>query len=257
MYLRRMYLRRSYVLTMECKGLFSRIFKGFSAFALLCLFLYWSYYAIDKFLDEPISTQISYRFGDDDKGLIEFPAVSICPLRAKVLAEKFLNCPQDSFDSFDDMLFRCFAKNSDFTIDEMVKHLDIQREDYVDMQPFKTYADKLNGNAIDTSLGWRTVYSVHFGTCFIFDSKQVPGYEKQNISNIQGNPKMKFKLLDKNYNYKIILNSGYDHLDGRDLYPNFEASVNASLVGNMKKKTIVRVKSTKHFCQEKAMQTCA
>ena len=82
-------------------------------------------------------------------------------------------------------------------------------------------------------------------------------YEQQNISNIQGNPKMQFNLLDKNYNYKIILNSGYDHLDGRDLYPNFEASVNASLVGNMKKKTIVRVKSTKHFCQEKAMQTCA
>ena len=79
----------------------------------------------------------------------------------------------------------------------------------------------------------------------------------QALKTPETHPKMRFKLLDKNYNYKIILNSGYDHLDGRDLYPNFEASVNASLVGNMKKKTIVRVKSTKHFCQEKAMQTCA
>ena len=251
----------SFLKTMESKGTFSRIFKGISAVALLCLFMYWGYVAICKYIEQPISTQISYRFGDEDDGLIEFPAVTFCPLKHMSLANK-LNCPMDSNDymgtgryGFSDLLFICYMVKKDFHFTDIYQHMNIKREDYVRLYPMKSFL--LDTENLNVSLGWKTVFSMYFGTCFIFDPKQVPGYEKQNVSHIAGNPKMQFELLNKNVNYKVILHSGYDFWDGKDLYPTFETSGNESLVGNLKKKIIKRVKSTKHFCQDKAMQTCS
>ena len=238
---------------MKVNGHFSKTFRFLLAFSLLILFLYWSHKAIRKYMDEPISTQISYRFGDEDDGLIEFPAVSICPLRHKSLAEKF-NCSMINEDDFSELWFYCFASKNDFQLEDLWNHLDnIKREDYVEMYPMEKFGMNLD---VNVTLGWKTVFSLYFGTCFIFDPKQVPGYEKLNISHIGGNPKMQFELLNKNYTYKVILHSGYDFWDGQDLYPNFNTLANVSLVGNLRKKTIKRVKSTKHFCQDKAMQTC-
>ena len=39
------------------------------------VFMYWSINAISKYIDEPISSTVSYQFGDDGHGNIDFPAI--------------------------------------------------------------------------------------------------------------------------------------------------------------------------------------
>ena len=47
---------------------------------LLSLFFYWTISAWNKYLDEPIATQIQFRYGDDDFGNISMPVISFCQL---------------------------------------------------------------------------------------------------------------------------------------------------------------------------------
>ena len=35
--------------------------------------------AIEKLIENPISSSISYKNGDDNKGMIEYPIITICP----------------------------------------------------------------------------------------------------------------------------------------------------------------------------------
>ena len=53
-------------------------FKFISILALILIFLYWSIIAIIHYESGPISSSVSYRFGDDGHGNYEFPAITIC-----------------------------------------------------------------------------------------------------------------------------------------------------------------------------------
>ena len=52
--------------------------KVFSLLTFTTIFLYWSTTAIIKFKSWPTSSSVAYRFGDDGKGNIDFPAITIC-----------------------------------------------------------------------------------------------------------------------------------------------------------------------------------
>ena len=45
---------------------------------LLAVFIFWSYNAFEKFIDQPVSTQIEFKFGDDGLGNISFPVITFC-----------------------------------------------------------------------------------------------------------------------------------------------------------------------------------
>ena len=57
---------------------FIMAFKILSLMTLTSIFLYWSATAILKFKSSPTSSTVSYRFGDDGHGNIDFPAISVC-----------------------------------------------------------------------------------------------------------------------------------------------------------------------------------
>ncbi len=46
--------------------------------ALSAIFVYWSVLAIEKYSSKPVSTSVSFRFGDDNHGNIRFPVVTFC-----------------------------------------------------------------------------------------------------------------------------------------------------------------------------------
>ena len=57
---------------------FVSIIKGTGLVAFATIFIYWSVAAILKFASVPITSTVSYRFGDDGNGNIQFPTISIC-----------------------------------------------------------------------------------------------------------------------------------------------------------------------------------
>ena len=60
---------------------FERLILGLKFLCILAfiiIFLYWSITAVILFKSGPISSSVSYRFGDDGHGNYEFPAITIC-----------------------------------------------------------------------------------------------------------------------------------------------------------------------------------
>ena len=58
--------------------IFIRILKLLCMLSFCAVFMYWSINAISKYINGPISSTVSYKFGDDGHGNIDFPAISIC-----------------------------------------------------------------------------------------------------------------------------------------------------------------------------------
>lgn len=64
------------------KGLikiFINSLRFFGTISCILTFLLWSKLAIEKLVSNPTSSTITYKNGDDSKGLIEYPIVTICP----------------------------------------------------------------------------------------------------------------------------------------------------------------------------------
>lgn len=57
---------------------FISLIKAISVLALTTIFMYWSILAIKKYISVPISSTVTYKFGDDGYGNIVFPAITIC-----------------------------------------------------------------------------------------------------------------------------------------------------------------------------------
>ena len=51
------------------------ILRLLGTFGFCAVFMYWSINAISKYIDGPISSTVSYQFGDDGHGNIDFPAI--------------------------------------------------------------------------------------------------------------------------------------------------------------------------------------
>ena len=63
---------------MEIHNVLNHILKSLSVLGLYTVFMYWSINAISKYIDRPISSKVTYMYGDDGQGNIDFPAITIC-----------------------------------------------------------------------------------------------------------------------------------------------------------------------------------
>jgi hypothetical protein len=62
----------------KCIILVAKSLRVIAELAFFLIFMYWSIEAFNKFDSDPISSNINFRYGDDNKGNIQFPAISIC-----------------------------------------------------------------------------------------------------------------------------------------------------------------------------------
>ena len=102
---------------MEIHNVFNHILKSLSVLGLYTVFMYWSINAISKYIDRPISSKVTYMYGDDGKGNIDFPAITICldKFQWVALSRMTKNCSVtwNQIESFSDGLGYCTAENTD------------------------------------------------------------------------------------------------------------------------------------------------
>ena len=72
---------------------FMRILRLLGTLGFCSVFMYWSFTAISKYTEGPISSTVSYQYGDDRHGYIDFPAITIC------LNSLFSSAEHSTFDS--------------------------------------------------------------------------------------------------------------------------------------------------------------
>ncbi len=80
------------------KKIISFLFTG----TLAAAFLGWSYFAVDKYLQQPLSTQITYTRGDNGT-FIKYPLVTVC------LHQTELDCLKGTHDFWKNILESCIA----------------------------------------------------------------------------------------------------------------------------------------------------
>ena len=93
---------------------FIRILRLLGTVGFCAVFMYWSINAISKYIDGPISSTVSYRFGDDGYGNIDFPAITICldSFQWVVFSKILNNCSTNSILKFSEALKYCTNDNT-------------------------------------------------------------------------------------------------------------------------------------------------
>ena len=130
-------------MTRSGKGLikiFINSLRFFGTISCILTFLLWSKLAIEKLVSMPISSTITYKNGDDGKGLIEHPIVTVCPKELnyftifkgpKGVYDAHCKCSTTIFHAFScrfnylwsDVFKDCFGKNGFESINASTKEL--------------------------------------------------------------------------------------------------------------------------------------
>ena len=88
--------------------------KYLTSVLLVWMFLWWGSNAVLKYLSQPLTTDISRRFGDNSRG-IQFPLVTICQLDFESSHELMKDCSAGS-PSFLQSFIACMKKDKNFKI---------------------------------------------------------------------------------------------------------------------------------------------
>ena len=134
--------------------IFIQILKLLSTLGFCAVFMYWSFNAISKYIDGPISSTVSYRFGDDGYGNIDFPAITICldSFEWVYWSGMTKNCKTNGIGRFTDALKYC---TDEFTQSQTTTTTwcgglfgCMFYEDEEEIYPFKNIEDFLNASKV-------------------------------------------------------------------------------------------------------------
>ena len=94
-----------------------KFLKFTGTFVLLFIFTFWGFEAVQKFMSKPISSNVAFKFGDDNKGNFTLPAVTICIDNYKDFVRYRINSVGKceylaSHGSFYDLLAKCLTLGS-------------------------------------------------------------------------------------------------------------------------------------------------
>ena len=132
----------------------------------LLFFAWWAHKAFIRYWSQPLTTDISYRFGDNENG-IEFPFITFCPYLIVSENSVLDQCYNGSSWSFITALYDCLKKDSDFDIDSFMTNIQIKRETFLTKALFWTGEDYIDLKNLEKNL-WSAVFHPAFGPCYSF-----------------------------------------------------------------------------------------
>ena len=80
---------------------------------LIIIFTWWGIKAFERFLSQPLATDISYNFGDNDEYGIQFPLITFCEYMTGRANQLLKMCNNGSWDFFPS-LQNCLKKDKKF-----------------------------------------------------------------------------------------------------------------------------------------------
>ena len=128
---------------MLCRGLKvkSKIFRlrNLIAVSLISIFIWWASHAVIRYWSQPLTTDISYNFGDHDNK-IQFPLITFCqhinfPGEHPLMKE----CDDGSWN-FLRSFINCLKTNENLPVDTFVKSLQTEMKQIIEMTQFYTGA---------------------------------------------------------------------------------------------------------------------
>ena len=192
---------------MEFRGRIKKIcrVKYVILFCLILLFLWWGSNAVFRYWSQPLSTDISYKYGETDQG-IQFPLITLCNWNIFVNDPMIKECHDGSWN-FISTLISCMKRNKTSHMQNF--HPEIGN--IVKMVRIWTGTEYTN---LDHGAVWTKVFHQK-GPCFTFDISKVAKFKYVSIKPGE-RPGIEFIIAEDNpwKDVGLMLHTRFDLPDG-------------------------------------------
>ena len=156
-------------------------------FCLILLFLWWGSNAVFRYWSEPLSTDISYKYGETEQG-IQFPLITLCNMNIFINHPMIKECHDGSWN-FISTLLSCMKRNKT----SYMQNFHPEIENIVEMVQFWTGLEYVN---LDHGTVWTKVFHQN-GPCYTFDLSKVDKFKYVSLKAGR-RPGIEFVMAENN-----------------------------------------------------------
>ena len=236
---------------------------------LILLFLWCIYNSVLKYYREPLSTDISYRYGED-KGnwalgeqiplewVVQFPQITLCPPFI------FLNHPimkecHDGSWNFISTVVSCLKNNKTLKVSDLIDNLHPEIGNIVETVRLWTGSKYVSLWPLYEKV-WTRVFIDEIGPCYTFDLSKVDKFKYVSLEH--GRPGIEFVMAEKNplQTAKLLMHARFDLPDAyqlRGYVPlSLSDNIKKTLEVGIQKKVNMRESTRKVPCAKYERRTC-
>ena len=181
---------------------------------LILLFLWWGSKAVFRYWSEPLSTDISYKYGETEQG-IQFPLITLCNVNIFVSNPMIKECHDGSW-KFIGTLISCIKSNKTLNMADHIPtfHPDIRK--IVEKVQIFTGSEYVNLDHLYGTV-WTKVFHQK-GPCYTFDISKVEKF-KYILLNSGERPGIEFIMAENNpwKDVGLMLHTRFDLPDAYEL----------------------------------------
>ena len=182
--------------------------KNVILFCLILIFLWWGRNAVVRYWSQPLSTDISYIYGESKPG-DQFPLITLCQFKDFYQNPIFKECGDGSW-KFISTVVSCIKSNKTFKEADLMQNLHLEIGNIVEMVQFWTGSKYVNVQHLDEGI-WTKAFLDVLGPCYTFDLSKVD--KLNNISLEAGEkPGIEFVMAENNpwQRPEIIFHAKFD-----------------------------------------------
>ena len=182
---------------------------------LILLFLWWGSNAVLKYWSQPVSTDISFKFGENERG-IQFPLITLCNFNRFVDNEMLKECNDGSWN-FMSALVSCVKSNKTLIGADDIQNFHPGLKNIVEMVRFWTGSKYVNLHHFNETV-WTKVFHYKYGPCYKFDLSKIENYKYVQLNAGQF-PAIEFVMAEKNLwtSAILILHTRFDFPDANEM----------------------------------------
>jgi hypothetical protein len=204
-------------ISMEFKEVIKKIcrVKYVISSCLILLFLWWGSNAVFRYWSQPLSTDISYKYGETDQG-IQFPLITLC--NSNILKDnKMLKECYDGSWNFISTLVSCMKSNKTLNLSDDKQTFHPELKNIVETVRIWTGSEYVNLlNLYETM--WTKVFHNQYGPCYTFDLSKVEKF-KYILLKAGQKPGIEFVMAETNpwTTAVLLLHTRFDLPDAYEL----------------------------------------
>ena len=220
---------------------------------LILLFLWWGSNAVLRYWSQPLSTDISYRFGETEQG-VQFPLITLCSLKIFIHDSMFKECHDGSWN-FINTLVSCLKRNKTSHMQDF--HPEIRN--IVEMVRLWTGSQYVNLHEYN-GIVWTKVFNNRYGPCYTLDISKIDKFKHVSLEADQS-PGVEFTMAKNNLwkDASLMLHTRFDLPDAYQLNGFVALSFNESNKGHVvtfRKKIGKKESTRKAPCVKHEYNTC-
>ena len=220
---------------------------------LISLFLWWGSNAVLRYWSQPLSTDISYRFGETKQG-VQFPLITLCSHKIFIHDSTLKECNDGSWN-FISSLVSCMKRNKTSHTQDF--HPEIRN--IVEMVHLWTGSESVNLQDYNGTV-WTKIFNNNYGPCYTLDISKIDEFKYVSLEADQS-PGVEFTMAKNNpwKDASLMLHTRFDLPDAYQLNGPVALSFNEIKKGHIVtfRKKIGKKESTRNApCVKHEFNTC-